>query len=76
MSGTLRRFYTILLTAPHLCSPISIITLTYFPSSEVVEKLTREQLDRHRKNFSLPIHAHEKPQVHVVPIDIADSQLR
>jgi hypothetical protein len=73
---TVRRFYAIMVTSPQLYSPLVITTLNHFPSAEHVAHLTREQLERQRKNYSLHIHADERPQVHVVPIHIPESQLR
>lgn len=71
----MKRFWVVVKTAAELYSPKPIVTLSSAEEAEAVRRLSQSILDKNLR-FHIFDSLHERPQIHVLPIDIPYDKLR
>ena len=70
-----RRFWLVIKTAAELRVPQPIVTLSNKEQAELIQQMSQRYLDKNIK-FHIFDNLHERPQVHVVPVDVPVEKLR
>ena len=73
--NSVRRFWVVLKTAAELQSPQPLVTLPNQVQAEAVQRIAQNLLDKNLR-FHIFDNLHERPMVHVVPIEIPYDKLR